>query len=310
MGIFTLGNLICALAPNYTVMMAARIITSLCHGAFFGIGSVVATNLVPKNKQAYAIALMFTGLTVANIMGVPAGTWLGQAFGWRSTFWAITMIGPIAMTALAFLVPAHVTQSKINIADECRTVFTRPVLLGLLTTTLGCAGLFETLTYIAPILTQQSGIAETMISPMMFLFGLGLIVGNIWGARIADKYLQRALYITLGGLSVCLILYSVFSGSAWAMTGLTFLFGLVGFAVVPPLQMNVLSRASAAPTLASALNIAAFNLGNATGAWTGGLVVDSEIGLAYVPIIGALLALAGMGLTWVNRPISLNIETA
>ncbi len=301
MGIFTLGNLTCALAPTYEIMMMARIVTSLCHGAFFGIGSVVATSVVPKDKQAFAISLMFTGLTIANILGVPAGTWIGQAFGWRATFWGITAIGPIALIALSLLVPKDQGKTSINIADECRAVFKKPVLLALATTALGFAGVFATLTYIAPFLTQQTGMPETMISPIMLVFGVGLIIGNILGGKLADRNLLTSLYFSLGGLALCLLLYSFFSTSFWMVCILTFFFGLTGFATVAPLQMDVLKRASHAPTLASAMNIAAFNLGNAGGAWAGGLVVSHEYSLVYVPIVGVGFALSAFLVSYLNR---------
>ncbi len=302
MAIFTIGNLVCAVAPNYTIMMAARIITSLSHGAFFGIGSVVAASLVARDKKASAIALMFTGLTIANILGVPVGTWLGQAFGWRSTFWAITMIGPIAFIALAYLVPSNTSSTTIKISDEIKAVFKRPVLLGLLTTTLGFAGVFGTLTYIAPFLTQQTGMDESMISIMMVIFGAGLIAGNLAGGVFADRNIRRALYLTTAGLAASLILYSIFSASIPAIFVLTFIFGFAGFSTVPALQMDIVNKAKDGATLASASNIAAFNLGNALGAWACGLVVDHELGLHYIPLLSAGFAVAALGVIALNRP--------
>lgn len=300
MGIFTLGNLLCAIAPNYEILMISRIITSFSHGAFFGIGAIVATTLVPEHKKASAIALMFSGLTIANIMGVPAGTWIGQHFGWRATFWAITIIGPIALATLAYFLPRDTHHDKINIKAEVAEVIKLPVILGLLTTTFGFAGVFAVLTYIAPYLTQLVGFSDASISPLLVLLGAGLIVGNILGGKIADKNLRRALYVTLGALGVVLLTLSVVSISPWMTVAALALFGITGFATVPAFQMNVLSRANKAATLASALNISAFNLGNALGAWAGGLVVASGISLSLLPIVAAGFAFTAIVVVWVQ----------
>jgi DHA1 family inner membrane transport protein len=301
MAIFTIGNVICALAPNYNIMLAARLITSLCHGAFFGIGSVVATSLVPKNKQASAIALMFTGLTVANILGVPFGTWLGQAYDWRATFWVISAIGPLAILALVIYVPNNIKRLETNIKAECKSVFQKPVLLALTSTTFSSAAMFAMLTYIAPYITQLSGLPETMISPIMLIFGVGMIIGNIGGGKLADVNLHRSLYIALTGVVISLLLFSVLNHFSAAIIVLTLVFGIFSFAAVPPLQMDVLSRAGSAQTLASAMNIAAFNLGNAIGAGAGGLVVDQHSGLTFLPFIGIAFALISMFFIYINR---------
>ncbi|MDB5492448.1 MAG: transporter, partial [Micavibrio sp.] len=301
MAIFTLGNLLCALAPTYPILMIARIITSLSHGAFFGIGAVVATGLVSPDKKASAIALMFSGLTIANIMGVPAGTWLGQHFGWRSTFWAVTAIGPVALIALSVFVPKETVRQTLHISSEWQAIKQKQVLLSLLTTTLGFAGVFTIFTYIAPFLTKLSGFSDAAISPLLVLLGVGLIAGNIFGGKLADKNLHRALYLTLAGLAASLLLLAMVGPSPWLTVIALLVFGVAGFATVAPLQLDVLHRADSAPTLASALNIAAFNLGNALGAWSGGLVVDSGVSLQLVPVTGAGLALLGMVVVWMNR---------
>lgn len=304
MGIFTLGNLLCAIAPTYEILMAARIITSFAHGAFFGIGSVVATSLVPEHKKASAIALMFTGLTVANIMGVPAGTWIGQNFDWRATFWAVTAIGPVALAALAVFLPRDTNQTTINVRAEVREVLQLPILLGLLTTTFGFAGVFAILTYIAPYLTQLVGFSGSAISPLLALFGLGLIIGNILGGKIADKNLQRALYITIGSLAVSLLLLSAASSSQGLTIAAIGLFGIAGFATVPALQMDVLNRAGKAATLASALNISAFNMGNALGAWAGGMVIAGGAPLTMVPVAASAFAFIAIGVVWLKGKLA------
>lgn len=275
MGIFTIGNLICALAPSYSVLMAARVLTSFAHGTFFGIGSVLATTLVKPNQKATAIALMFTGLTLANVLGVPFGTWLGQNYGWHSTFWAVTAVGPLAMLALIFFVPAdNNNQPTSQISKEIKVVLKPQVLMSLFLTVVGFSGVFAVFTYIAPILTDISGFSEAAVSPILLLFGGGLIVGNILGGRWADKHLNKTLVGSLVLLSVVLFGFTFLMGYKSVALVLVALLGFAGFATVPPLQMRALEHASEAPTLASALNIAAFNLGNAIGAWAGGVAID------------------------------------
>ncbi|WP_410468761.1 MFS transporter [Bdellovibrio bacteriovorus] len=290
MGIFTIGNLICALATDYSLLMIARVVTSFAHGTFFGIGSVVATNVVRKDQKALAIALMFTGLTVANIAGVPFGTWLGQHFGWRSTFWAVTAIGPLAMLALSLFIPTDNGQTEVNLKAELEAIRQPKVISGLAITVVGFAAVFAIFTYISPILTTLTKLPESWISPLLLLFGLGLIFGNIFGGKLADRNLNLALVGSLVALTVVSGAYSLFSDNYLAMFVLVFLLGFAGFATVPPLQMNVLESASQAPVLASALNIAAFNVGNALGAWGGGIVIDHGPGLVALGAGAALIS--------------------
>lgn len=278
MGIFTLGNLICALAPNYTILMFARVLTSFAHGTFFGIGSVLATNLVKPNQKATAIALMFTGLTLANVLGVPFGTWLGQNYGWQSTFMAVTAIGPLAMAALFFFVPniADGKSEGLSVSREIAVMKKPQVLISLLLTVFGFAGVFAVFTYIAPLLTDISGFSESAISPILLLFGAGLIAGNIVGGRWADKNLNVSLIGSLIMLSIVLLGFGIAINNQYMALALVAALGFAGFATVPPLQMRALEQAAEAPTLVSALNIAAFNLGNAIGAWAGGVAIDQS----------------------------------
>lgn len=298
MALFTIGNLVCAIAPDYWTLMIARVVTSFAHGTFFGIGSVVATSLVRPNQKAQAIALMFTGLTLANILGVPFGTWLGQMHGWRSTFWAITAIGPVAMLALIYYLPKDsATAEKVNIRTEIETVMHPKVILGLILTVFGFGSVFALFTYIAPILTDLSGIAEKAISPILLLFGLGLIFGNIAGGKLADKKLMPTLVGSLLALTLVMLGFGLFSHYAAVAIALVFALGFFGFATVPPLQMRVLESAARAPMLASALNIAAFNLGNALGAWSGGLMIDHGPGLNGVAWAGMAIAAIALALS-------------
>jgi DHA1 family inner membrane transport protein len=300
--VFTLGNLACALAPDYWWLMAARVLTAFAHASFFGVGSVVATGLVPANRKASAIAIMFTGLTVANILGVPFGTWLGQAYGWRSTFWAVTLVGLAALAVIALLVPKDENADEAEAASESvLSVLVRPaVLLGLLTTVLSWVGVFAGFTYIAPILTEITGFSEAAVSPILLVFGGGLIVGNLLGGRLADKRLVPTVLGTLVALSVVLLAMT-FAIHSQALAVISVgLFGAAAFATVAPLQMWVLEKAAGAGQgLASSFNIAAFNLGNAIGAWLGGFVIDHGPGLGAVTFVAGLVPLAALAVALV-----------
>ncbi|HCU85650.1 MFS transporter [Methylophilus sp. UBA6697] len=306
MAIFTLGNLICAVAPDYTTLMIARVVTSFAHGTFFGIGAVVATSLVPKDKRALAIALMFTGLTVANVIGVPAGTWLGQMLGWRSTFWAVTMIGPIALAALYWLVPSDHHAEKVNVRAEISTLLQPQVIAGLLLTIIVDTGLFAVLTYVAPILTDVAHFSPAAISPVFLLFGVGMVIGNIIGAKLADIHLDKTLIGALMFIIAILVSFSFFAHQQIAVVALVGLLGIAGFAAVPSLQIKILEKANGAPTLASAMNIGAFNIGNAAGAWVGGLVITHGLGLTAIGWIAGCIVCVGLALAIIEMQLLSN----
>jgi DHA1 family inner membrane transport protein len=295
--IFTLGNLACAIAPSYGALMAARVLTSFAHGTFFGVGSVVATSLMPAQRKASAIAIMFTGLTVATILGVPFGTWLGQWLGWRATFWAVTLVGALALIVIALLVPRDDrSQQQGALRSDMAVLGRRSVLLGLLTTILGYAGVFAIFTYIAPILTRITGFTEAAVSPSLVVFGVGLLAGNLLGGRFADRRLVPAV---LGSLVLLALVCAAMTLGVHSKIGAIVFVGLLGaaaFATVPPLQMWVLEKAAGAgQSLASSLNIAAFNLGNALGAWLGGVTIDHGPGLGSLPLVAALVTAGGLG---------------
>ncbi|MEO1985464.1 MAG: MFS transporter [Martelella sp.] len=296
MAIFIAGNAASVLAPSYGFLMAARVLTALAHGTFFGVGSVVATGLVPADRKASAIAVMFTGLTVATILGVPLGTWIGQHFGWRATFAAVTLVGLVAFAVIAMLVPAdRETPEGGDWRSDLAAILRAPVLLGLATTVLGYAGVFGVFTYIAPMLTQISGFSEAVVSPILLVFGGGLVIGNLIGGRLADRNLLATIFGTLVTLAAVLVAMAIGLRSPGSAVVLTGLLGSAGFATVAPLQMWVLSKAEGAgQSLASSFNIAAFNLGNAMGAWVGGVVIDHGPGLAFVPLVSALFPVAAM----------------
>ncbi len=296
--VFTAGNLACALAPSYGLLMAARVLTALAHGTFFGVGAVVATDLVAPDRRASAIALMFTGLTLATIVGVPFGTWLGQDLGWRATFWAVALIGVAALVVIAALVP----DDRAPAADEdwrrqLAAIGRGPALIGLLTTALGYAGVFTVFTYIAPALTRITGFADPAVSPILLVFGGGLVLGNLVGGRLADRSLATAVPGTL--LALAVVLGSMTVALEAPMTAVIWvgLLGAAAFATVAPLQMWVLEKVDGAGrSLASSFNIAAFNLGNALGAWVGGVVIAAGPGLAWLPLIAGLFPLAAVAL--------------
>src|SRR3954469_25751977 len=297
MAIFTLGNAACALAPNYEWLMAARGLTSLAHGTFFGVGSVVATSLVAEDKRASAIAAMFIGLTVATLLGVPFGAWFGLMLGWRAAFWAVTVIGVIAFAVVAALVPGHVGNDgkPISLSEEIAVLGRPQVLLGLAMTVFGFAGLFVVFTYIQPILTRFAGFPEAAVSPILLVFGVGLAIGNVAGGKLADRELARPLIGTLAALAVVLLgLTAVLSVKSLAIA-LILLLGIAAFATVAPLQLRVLEAAGpGGRTLASSLNIAAFNLGNALGAWVGGITIDRGLGLSTLPLVAAGITAIGL----------------
>ncbi|AUI57085.1 MFS transporter [Amycolatopsis sp. BJA-103] len=294
MVLFIAGNVVSALAPTYGLLMTGRVIAALSHGAFFGVGAVVASSLVAPAKQASAIAMMFTGLTVANVLGVPAGTALGQALGWRSTFWAVSVLGVVGLIGILALVPVQATTRSAGLRSEL-AVFRRPqVWLALAMTTLGFAGVFASFTYIAPMMTEVAGFSPGAVTWLLVLFGAGLFAGNLIGGKAADRALMPSLYVILAALAAVLVVF-VFTAHAQLPAAITIaVFGAAGFATVAPLQARVMDKAEGAPALASAANIAAFNLGNAGGAWLGGQAISAGLGYTASNWIGAALALAGL----------------
>ena len=288
---FVLGNALCALAPNYAALMSARVITALCHGAFFGIGSVVAAGLVAPNKRAQAIALMFTGLTLANVLGVPLGTALGQVAGWRSTFWAVTVIGLIAVVAQWAWLPKEIPLQKTNLAAELRVLGKTNVLLAMAMSVLASASLFSVFTYIAPILQDITGVSPHGVTLMLLIFGVGLTVGSILGGKLADSRLLASLVGMALATVLIVALFSQTSHSVIPAAITLFLWGTTAFALCPILQLLIIDQAHEAPNMGSTLNQSAFNLGNAGGAWIGGLVVGSGVNLAELPWTGAAVAM-------------------
>lgn len=294
MVIFIIGNLMCAMAYSYDFLMLARVITALCHGAFFGIGAVVASNLVAPNRRASAVALMFTGLTLANVLGVPLGTALGQAFGWRSTFWVVSVIGLFSLAALYRKLPSSQEEAPTELRKEIAALRGGGIWLSLLMTVFFAAAMFALFTYIAPILTDVTQVSEQGVSWTLLLMGVGLTLGNIVGGRLADWRLSVSLTMTFLLIAVFSALFSWTSYSLLAAEVTLFLWSAAAFSAVPALQINVVAYGKKAPNLVSTLNIAAFNVGNALGAWVGGVVIARGLGLTAVPLAAAGLAVIGL----------------
>ncbi len=300
MGIFIVGNLLCSIASDYNVLMFARVVTALSHGAFFGIGSVVAAGLVAPNKRASAVALMFTGLTLANVLGVPLGTALGQAAGWRSTFWVVTLIGVVALIGLLRFLPGNRDEAKLDMIAELSALKGAGIWLSLSMTALFAASMFTLFTYIAPLLGDVTGISPRGVTYTLLLIGLGLTVGNIIGGKLADRRLGATL---IGVFAAMAVVSTALSWTAVAVipTEITlFLWAAAAFAAVPALQINVVTFGKSAPNLVSTLNISAFNVGNALGAWIGGAVIAGGLGLTSVPLAAAALAVLALIVTLIT----------
>lgn len=308
MSLFIVGNILAWLAPNYGSLITARILTGLAHGVFFSIGSTIATSLVPKEKEASAIAIMFTGLTVALVTGVPLGTFIGQTFGWRATFLTVAALGAIALIGSAFLVPKNLKQSKPATLRQQLEVITHPrLLLVYAMTAIGYGGTFTAFTYLTPILEDVTGFASGMVSLLLLVYGVSVATGNIWGGKLADRLgPTSALYIIFGGLAAILFVltFSAYNPIAAVITLL--IWGAFAFGNVPGLQVYVVQLAERytphSVDVASGLNIAAFNIGIAVGAWLGGHVV-ADMGLMNTPWIGGIIVLSALLLTRVSASL-------
>jgi DHA1 family inner membrane transport protein len=301
MAIFTLGNLLAAISTGYGMLLAARLITSLNHGAFFGVGAIVAAGLVSKNKQAGAVAAMFMGLTLANVVGVPLATWAGDQIGWRISFWAIAGLGVLAIIALRLTLPKVDAPTNGNALAELKVLGRGPVLAALALTVIGASAMFTVFTYITPILQHETHASISFVTAMLVTYGVGLTVGNWLGGKFADRSVDRTLIVTLALLTALLVAFAFAMPFAGVSAVLIFLWGVASFALVPPLQMRVMAAAADAPNLASAVNIGAFNLGNAIGAALGGGVIGAGLGFPAVALAGAAASATGLALLVLMR---------
>ncbi|MFB7715699.1 MFS transporter [Streptomyces sp. NPDC056105] len=300
MVLFVAGNAVSAAAPDYHLLMAARFVSGLPHGAFFGVGAVVATSLVAPERKARSVSLMFLGLTVANVIGVPIATLMGQQLGWRVTFLAVSAIGLAAIAALLLLVPAdHGHGETGGLRGELKALGSLPVWLSLGTTVAGFGALFAAYSYVTPMLTGTAGFAEAGVTLLLALFGVGATAGNLLGGRLADRSLRGTLFGGLVSLGVVLALFPVLMRAEWSAAVAVVLLGMAAFITGSPLQLMVMEKAAAAPSLASSANQAAFNLANAGGAWIGGLALAAGFGLTSPAVAGAGLAVLGIGVAGV-----------
>ena len=299
--IFTIGNLLSAFAPGYSTLLLSRLVTSLNHGAFFGIGAVVAASVVPREKRASAIAAMFTGLTVANIGGVPATTWIGQQVGWRVAFAGTAMLGLVTIAALWLALPAGAPGARPDVRRELKVLARPEVLLAMGTTVLGSGAMFALYTYVAPMLAAITHASPGFVALALVLIGVGFTLGNSVGGRLADWSLDGATRLVLAALAIVMLLLPLLlTTHAGAAIGLL-AWGAAAFGIVPPVQMRVMQAASQAPGLASSVNVGAFNLGNALGAALGGAAIGQGLGYVAVPLVGAALAAGGLGLVWLGN---------
>ncbi|TDQ46334.1 MFS transporter [Actinorugispora endophytica] len=296
MAMFTLGNVAAALAPTFSTLMAARVFTGLPHGTFFGIGSVVAAGLVPAHKRAQAISMMMVGLSVANIIGVPLATAAAQTVGWRSTYWMVTAVGLVTLVALAAFVPRTPTSPHTTMRSELGALKRPQVWLALATGAVGFGGMFASYSYIAPMMTEVAGLEAAAVPLVLAVYGVGMTAGNLLGGRLADYRLMASMYGSLAAIIVLLALFFVTAHHPVTAVATVFGVGLAGSALVPALQTRLIDVAPGAPSLAAALNHSALNLANASGAWLGGLVIAAGYGYTSPNLVGAVLAVLGLGL--------------
>ncbi|MGO1412084.1 MAG: MFS transporter [Microbacterium sp.] len=299
---FVAGNLLSAWAPTYEVMLAGRIVAALAHGGYFGIGAVLASSLVPASKRASAVAALFAGLTIANVLGVPAGALVGQQFGWRMVFWIISVLGLLALAGLVALVPkTEPERDQLPVAQQFRALARPQVLASLLTTALVFGGMFGVFTYIEPLLREVTGYSAAAIPWLLVIFGGGLFAGNILGGKAADRNADNAVLVLSILLPAVILTLGAVAGMPVPVAIGLFLLGLVGFATVPGLQARVMRHAAGATTLASATNIAAFNLGNTIGVSLAGAAIAAGYGLVSPTVVGAGLTVIGLTIIVVAR---------
>ncbi|GFD83204.1 chloramphenicol resistance protein [Tenacibaculum sp. KUL118] len=300
--LFIIGNGLAAIAPSFILLILARILTGFAHGVFFSIGSTIAASLVPEDKRASAISIMFAGLTVAIVTGVPLGTYIGQNFGWRATFIGVAILGIIGAVASYFLVPASIKTSKpLRIVDQLKVLKNRSILLVLSITALGYGGTFVTFTYLAPLLEEVTGFSANMTSILLLVYGIAIALGNVIGGKVSNKKPGKALMVMFALQAiVLLILYFTASSQIWSVVTLFFM-GILAFSNVPALQLYVVKMSEkylpGTEDVSSALNIAAFNVGIAIGAYVGGLIIESSLGVGATPWVGSMLVIVGFLIT-------------
>ncbi|NKZ00523.1 MFS transporter [Nocardiopsis alborubida] len=303
MVLFIAGNALSAVAPAYWTLMAGRILAAVCHGAFLGIGSVVAADMVAQDKRSRAISLVFTGLTVANVFGAPMGTWIGQAFDWRATFWAIAAIGVISLVGLIILIPAQPNDGSVRLRDELAVFGRGQLWLALAIAGLSIGALFAAFSYVAPLMTEVAGFGSGMLTPLLMLFGVGLVIGNLLGGRYADRAQTATLLTAQALLFVVLVLFALTAQFAVAAVVLLMLLGGTGFATVPGFMTRVIDKAEGATTLAAAVASSAANAGIAVGSYLAGTTIDAGYGYTAPLVVGAIMAAAAFGVTFASHAL-------
>jgi len=306
MGLFLAGNLATVLAPSFGAVFASRVLAGLPHGAFLGVGSLVAAQMAGPGRQATAVSRVLLGLTVANIVGVPVGTFLGQAMGWRAAFLVVSGIALLATLGVAAFVPRQPAAPGAGLRQELSELGRPQVVLGLTTAVFGFAGVFAVYSYVSPMMTELAGMSSSSVPVVLALFGVGMTLGSLVVGPLADRALRPTIYGSLAALAIVLALFTVTVHNPWTAAVSLVVLGAVGFGVCTPLQVLVMNRAGAAPTMAAASNHSAFNLANAGGAWLGGIGISAGLGYTSPAAIGAVLAVVGLGIAvlagFLDRP--------
>ncbi|WP_026554102.1 MFS transporter [Arthrobacter sp. 35W] len=296
MVLFTLGNLSSYFAPDFGTMLVTRFISGLPHGAFFGVAAVIAASLVAPTKRGHAISMVMMGLSIANVVGVPLATFVGQQFGWRLMFVLVAVIGLITLACIAKFVPAQKVHADASIRRELSALKRIQVWLALLIGVVGFGGFFAVYTYIAKTMTDVAGFNESFLPFIVGLYGVGMVAGNFVGGRLADKSVMGSIYAVMGFIAVVLVVYAATVHIQWMALLMVFVVGASGAMLVPSLQTRLLDVSPGAASLASSLNHSALNMANALGAFVGGLVIAAGWGYVAPALVGAVLAVLGLGI--------------
>ncbi len=288
--VFVIGNLACALAPNYALLMAARVFTALAHGTFFGIGAVLATEIARPGREAQAISMMFVGMTLANVFGVPLGTLIGQEYGWRTTFFIVTGLAILTSLALWLFSPESRPRPGVRLRDELHAITRGPVLMAMALSVLASSALFALYTYITPLLTDVTRIEPARVPYLLLVFGVGMTIGNIVGARLGDWKLMPSIIGMFAAMALVLVAMYALAADTVPMLTLLLVWGALVFGVASPIQMRIVAKAAGARNLASTVNQSAFNLGNAFGAWIGAMLIAYGFAYDLLPLASAVLA--------------------
>jgi len=296
LAIFVIGNLLASISSDFTILMIARIVSALPHGAFFGIAAVIASGLVAPDRRAGAVAMIISGASIANIVGVPLGTFLGQSFGWRSTFAAITIISIIALILIATMIPKDANNGSASVRREIGAMLKPQAIVALLVSATSFGGVSVVFTYITPILEQITSFSAQSVAWILVLFGVGVTLGNYIGGRLADWRLAGSMMVITGCLAVSQLLLFVTSHNKITAVADVFLLGVFSFGMFPCLTINIMNKSKEALNLASTMNVSAIHISNATGAWLGGLIIDSRFGLSHLPIFASMITMGGLAL--------------